>query len=163
MPRRPLPSALVHGAKLAVSREHSRAGLARKLKQKGHETAEVESALDSLQEKGFIKRVRRFDCGFQNARLNAASIGQLKGIVHAPQKKEVSGCCVLANNIPGCRPAVRRKERKAKFGAPFADTGIGAAKPQLAACRLDAYVTAHRCSQITGAGPLARIAERDSG
>lgn len=70
MTRRPLPSALVHGAKLAVSREHSRAGLARKLKQKGHETAEVESALDSLQEKGFIND-ERAAAGYISARVRA--------------------------------------------------------------------------------------------
>ncbi len=70
MRRRPLPSALVHGAKLAGSREHSRAGLARKLKQKGHATAEVESALDSLQEKGFIND-ERAAVGYISARVRA--------------------------------------------------------------------------------------------
>lgn len=70
MTRRPLPSALVHGAKLAVSREHSRAGLARKLKQKGHAAAEVETALDSLQEKGFVND-ERAAAGYISARVRA--------------------------------------------------------------------------------------------
>ena len=70
MTRRPLPSALAHAAKLAATREHSRAGLARKLKQKGHAAAEVETALDSLQEKGFIND-ERAAAGYISARVRA--------------------------------------------------------------------------------------------
>ena len=70
MPRRPLPTALVHGANLAASREHSRAGLARKLKQKGHAAIEVETALDQLEQKGFVND-ERAAAGYISVRMRA--------------------------------------------------------------------------------------------
>jgi regulatory protein len=48
------PTALARGAKLAAQREHTAADLARKLRRKGHDGAEVNAALETLRAKGYV-------------------------------------------------------------------------------------------------------------